>query len=99
MRKIVLGIFLILMLVGCNKKDESSMLDDLNKKIDSANSYYLIGNLEMVNNESSYNYDVEVSYKKENNFKVSLKNQTNEHEQVILRNEEGVYVINHKSYN
>ena len=87
MRKIVLGIFLILMLVGCNKKDESSMLDDLNKKIDSANSYYLRGNLEMVNNESSYNYDVEVSYKKENNFKVSLKN------------EEGVYVINHKSYN
>lgn len=47
----------------------------------------------MFNNENSHNYDIKVSYTKENNFKVSLKNQANNHEQIILRNNDGVYVV------
>ena len=38
-------------------------------------------------------YDVDVAFLKENNFRVSLKNQTNNHEQIILRNNDGVYVL------
>ena len=40
-----------------------------------------------------YTYDVEVSYKKDNNYKVSLTNQANSHTQVILKNSDGVYVL------
>ena len=47
----------------------------------------------MVNNESSYKYDVEVSYLKDDKFKVSLNNQINNHTQVILKNDDGVYVL------
>ena len=43
--------------------------------------------------ENSYNYDVLVSYKKKDYFRVSLKNKTNNHEQIILKNDNGVYVL------
>ena len=53
----------------------------------------IIGELEIINNEDTYTYDTEVSYRAENQFKVLLKNKTNGHEQIILRNDEGVYVL------
>lgn len=78
---------------GCGKDSNVNVVKDLNKKIEETESYHLEGILEIVNNENSYLYDVDVSYLKENNFKVSLKNKTNNHEQIILRNSEGVYVL------
>ena len=51
------------------------------------------GKLRIHSNEDEYLYDVSVSYNKEDNFRVLLKNKTNNHEQIILRNEDGVYVL------
>jgi len=95
MKKVLLLFSLIIcfMICGCAKNTEEEVLSKFSKKIENAKSYYLTGTLEMVNNETSYTYDVNVSYTKDNNFKVSLKNQSNDHEQIILRNEDGVYVI------
>ncbi len=95
MKKVLLMFSLIIcfMICGCAKNTEEEVLSKFSKKIENAKSYYLTGTLEMVNNETSYIYDVNVSYTKDNNFKVSLKNQSNDHEQIILRNEDGVYVI------
>lgn len=84
---------LSLCLFGCSKKDEENILKKFSNKVSDSKSYYLTGTLEMMNNENCYKYDVNVSYTKKNNFKVSLKNQSNDHEQIILRNNEGVYVI------
>lgn len=84
------GLFL---LVGCGKATESDIIKDLTKKINNANSYYIEGTLEIVNNEDIYTYDVEVSYARKDNYKVRLVNNVNNHEQIILRNSEGVYVV------
>ena len=56
-------------------------------------SYYIEGILEVTNNETTYKYDINVSYKKDDNYRVDLKNQTNSHEQIILKNSDGVYVM------
>ncbi len=88
-----LAILSCFLLVGCGKYGEKDIVKDFNKKINSSEGYYLNGELEIINNEDSYLYDVEVAYQKENNFKVSLKNKTNNHEQIILKNSEGVYVL------
>jgi outer membrane lipoprotein-sorting protein len=80
-------------LVGCGEYNEKDVIKDLEKKINNSKAYYLTGILEMINNENSYIYDVEVSYGKDDNFRVSLTNQTNNHEQIILKNENGVYVL------
>ena len=84
----------ILLLTGCGKYSEKDLLKDLDKKITKTDAYHLKGNLEITNNDDVYNYKVEVSYKKKDKYKVSLKNTANNHEQIILRNEEGVYILN-----
>lgn len=79
-------------MIGCGKYGEKDVVKDLTKKIEGAKGYHLTGVLEMINNEDSYKYDIDVSYEKDDKFRVSLKNQTNNHQQIILRNEDGVYV-------
>lgn len=91
-KKLFFLIICICFLVGCGN-NESDVIKYLSKKVNDINSYHLTGVLEIVNNENSYLYDVDVSFLKENNFRVSLKNKTNEHEQVILRNSDGVFVL------
>lgn len=87
---LIVGVFL---LSGCGKTSESSIIKDLEKKINNSKSYYIEGTLEIVNNEDLYTYDVKVSYAKGDNYKVNLTNKVNNHEQVILRNSDGVYVV------
>lgn len=85
-------IFLIV-LTGCGIKNADNVLNKLKKKIENSKSYYIEGEMQILNNEDTYNYDVKVSYKKGDFYKVELVNTLNNHEQVILRNEEGVYVV------
>lgn len=49
--------------------------------------------MQITNNEDKYNYLVDVTYKKGTYYKVSLINKENKHEQIILKNDEGVYVV------
>lgn len=94
MKKILFSIMMVLLLVsGCGKNSETSVINDLEKRINKASAYKVIGVLEIVNNDEVYTYDVEVSYKKNNNYRVSLTNQANNHTQVILKNSDGVYVL------
>ena len=88
------GIFL---LGGCGKVSETDIVKDLTKKINNTDSYYIEGELEIVNNEDVYTYEVEVSYAKKDNYKVRLTNTVNNHEQIILRNSDGVYVKTQES--
>lgn len=97
LRKLFFLILCVYIFTGCSKDNSSNVVKKVIKKVEGINSYHLNGVLEIINNENSYLYDVDVSYLKENNFKVSLKNQTNNHEQIILRNSDGVYVMTHKS--
>ena len=80
-------------LIGCGTDNSKDILKKLNSKFNNANSYYVNGVMEIFNNEDTYTYNVDVSYKKDNYYKVSLVNTLNNHEQVILRNDNGVYVV------
>lgn len=86
----IIGVFAI---SGCGKTSESDVIKDLTKKINDSKAYYVEGTLEIVNNEDVYTYNVNVSYKEKDNYKVSLVNTVNNHEQIILRNSDGVYVV------
>ncbi len=92
-KKIFLVLLSCILLVGCGNYSSKNASKDLEKKINNLKSYNLTGVLEITSNEDIYKYDVDVSYKKNDNFRVSLKNQTNNHEQIILKNEDGVYVL------
>ncbi|MDD2469710.1 MAG: hypothetical protein PHI22_02100 [Bacilli bacterium] len=81
------------LLTGCGKYSEKDVVKDLSKKIEESKGYYLEAQMEIINNEDIYKYDVKVSYQDGDLFRVSLKNKANSHEQILLRNEEGVYVL------
>lgn len=93
MKKICLTILIgvSLLFIGCGNNGDT--IKNLTKKIDKANGYHIEGLLEIVNNENTYKYDIDVVYKKKDKFRVSLKNKANDHEQIILKNDSGVYVL------
>lgn len=94
-RKILIISILICCVIftGCTKNTEKDVISKLEKNLSEAKGYTLTGTLEIINNEDTYTYDVNVAYKKDDNFRVSLKNQVNNHEQIILKNTDGVYVL------
>ena len=96
MKKKFLSFLLLLVsccfITGCfgNNND---VLKDIKKKYNNLKAYELTGNLEIVNNDDVYNYNVKAIYQKKDKYYVSLKNIANNHEQIILKNEDGVYVL------
>lgn len=94
MKKLLLLFFFsVFLFAGCGKYGEKDVIKDFSKKVDDAKAYYIDGTLEIVNNDNVYNYDVEVAYKEKNYYRVSLTNTSNNHTQVILKNDDGVYVV------
>lgn len=91
MKKYILIICMFLCLCGCGKGENA--IKKFQNKIEKANNYILKGNMSIVSNEDTFTYKVEASKSKEGYYKVSLINQTNNHEQVILKNKDGVYVV------
>ncbi len=93
MKKLKLLILLVsfFIVVGCNKANDpkKQLLNSL-KKVD---SYHLEANMTIYNNEESYDYNLDIKFKKDDLFRVSMKNKANDHEQIVLRNKEGVYVL------
>ncbi len=95
MKKYVLTLLLFcsILLVGCGKTTEKDVVKDITKNVSKSNGYYIEGEMQIINNEDTYTYDVKVSYQKQDKYRVSLTNTANNHEQIILKNSEGVYVI------
>ena len=65
------------------------------KKMSDMNSYILEGNMEIAKGEDVKTYAVEVGYKKADKdfFKVTLTDKELNQEQIILRNDAGVFVV------
>ncbi len=94
MKKISLLLLLsLLVITGCSKNSEQNVLKNMSKDINNSKGYILTGKLEVVNNDDTYNYQVTSAYKKGDYYRISLKNTANDHEQIILKNDEGVYVL------
>lgn len=93
MKKIFVICSLFLLLTGCGKISDKDIVKEFGKNINKSNGYILNGELEILNNDEVYNYDVEVGHKKDNYYKVTLTNKKNGHTQVILKNDEGVFIL------
>ena len=94
MKKVFLSaIAIMLILTGCGKKTSETSLKDFSKLVNNSESYYLEGDLKLLSNSEEYDYDVKVYFKKGDYYKVSLFNKGSETEQIILKNDDGVYVV------
>ncbi len=84
---------MLFLLTGCQKDDKNDALNKLSKQISNSKGYLMSAKLEIVNNDDIYHYNVEAAYKKGDYYRVSLVNTTNNHEQIILKNDEGIFVL------
>ena len=94
MKKSFLVLFILCMVfvTGClGRKNDA--LKEIKSKYGNLKAYSLTGDLELVNNDDVYNDDVKVIFQKKDKYYVSLKNRNNNHEQIILKNEDAVYVL------
>lgn len=89
----VLAILSLFLITGCGKTDKNTVLKKLNNKYGDTKGYQTKSELEIVSGDDVYKYDIIVSYKKKDFYRVSLMNKDNNHEQIILKNKEGVYVL------
>ena len=87
---VILALGLMLFITGCGKED---LIAKFEKSITNSKSYILKGNMEILSNEETFTYSIEANYLKDDYYKVTLVNQTNNHEQIILKNGDGVYVV------
>ena len=94
MKKRFLIVFLVtLLFIGCSKNNKDNIIDKLSDNINDLSKYELKGVLSISNNEDTYNYDVKVTFKEKDNYRVSIINKSNAHEQIILKSNDEVYVI------
>lgn len=99
MKKIIL-LLIPLLVSACNLKSEGIDKTFI-KKINKSSSYQLEGKMTIYNDEETYKYILLVKYLKEDNYFVQMINEMNNAKQIILKNEEGLYVITpalNKSY-
>ena len=94
----VFALLIICLLVsGCSKDSNKSVIKNINDLFNKSKGYHLKGDLSIYNNDDNYNYDVDVYYKKDDYYKVILTNKMNTHTQIILKNDDGVYVKTQES--
>ena len=101
MKKILLILLGVLFLTGCNKTNNTDVIQKFKSNVNHSKSYRLLGTMEIQNDEVIYEYDIIVSYLKDSNYKVEMTNKSNNQKQVILKNKDGLYVITpalNKSY-
>ena len=59
--------------------------------------YNLISELTIHNNDEVYHYNLDVGYKKDNYYRIEFVNTSNDHRQILLKNDDGVYVVTLRS--
>jgi len=93
MKKLVVILLFVLLITGCGQKNNKDVLKEFQDNVNKLDSYVVKGEMVIVSNEDKFTYDVEVSNKENAYYKVNLINKTNDHEQIILKNDEAVYVV------
>ena len=96
-KKVIAGLGIIVLAVAlCFALKPKSFEKQFTKVMENMDSYILKGDMEITKGEDIKTYALEVGYQKNDTndyFKVSLLDKELNQEQIILRNDEGVFVI------
>ncbi|MCA0989492.1 LolA family protein [Guptibacillus algicola] len=90
---LLLGVLMMVVLIGCGQKSQQDVVDSLDKKLNEMDSYKVNAKMTLETGDEPQRYDVEVWYQKPSYYRVELKNASKEQSQIILRNDEGVFVL------
>lgn len=77
--------------------DSNKAISKYKKLLNDNSMYKLTGDMEIVSNDEVYDYTVTVDYMEGDYYKATLENRDSDHKQIILKNENGVFVKTQKS--
>ena len=80
-------------LSGCREMSEADVISRLSSNLDEATSYLATGMMEVESEGQIHTYFVEVGFAYPEYFRVTMRNEATGNEQVILKNDEGVFVL------
>lgn len=86
-------LIVVLFLAGCGAKSEEEVIEQLGKKTEQLKSYKLTAKMTFESGEKPQTYDVEVWHKKPSYYRIKIENENDEQNQIILRNDDGVFVL------
>lgn len=91
---LMIAIGLALMLAACGEKSQESVITKLDETLGKLEGYKAKAEMKMNTGQTEQQYDVDVWYKDKDFYRVALANEEDEKgNQVILKNEAGVFVI------
>ncbi|MCQ6276957.1 outer membrane lipoprotein carrier protein LolA [Bacillus sp. V3B] len=90
---LALGLMIVLVLSACGEKSQEDVLNTLGGKVDELAGYKAKAKMTLQMGSEPHTYDVEIWHKDPNFYRVDLKNAKKDQNQMILRNEEGVFVL------
>lgn len=83
----------VIVLAGCGKKDASDVIADLDKTMNKLVSYEGSGTMTLHTGAKPQEYSVDVWYQSPSYYRIALKNATKDVTQIVLKNDEGVFVL------
>ncbi|OCA89349.1 DUF4367 domain-containing protein [Bacillus sp. FJAT-27225] len=95
-RKVLLlmaGLLAVLALSACGAQSQESVRKDLEGKLEDLSGYKVNAKMTLAMGASPQVYDVEIWHKDPSYYRVNLKNAKKDQSQMILRNDEGVFVL------
>ncbi|PYZ92114.1 DUF4367 domain-containing protein [Salipaludibacillus keqinensis] len=97
MKKIISLFIIVIALTGfmtaCGEKSQEDVINDLEGKLDELTGYKTKATMTLQTGEDPQVYEVEVWHQSPNDYRVLLNHAEKDQSQIILRNEEGVFVL------
>ncbi|NEU32595.1 outer membrane lipoprotein carrier protein LolA [bacterium LRH843] len=90
---VALGLLVAILLVGCGEKTQEDIMTELDSKLTDMTGYKAASTMTLETGKEPQTYDVDVWHQAKNNYRVALKNQNKDQSQIILRNDDGVFVL------
>ncbi|MBU9710430.1 LolA family protein [Evansella tamaricis] len=81
------------LLAACGEKSQEDVINDLDAVLDDLTGYKAEAEMTLQTGDEPQVYHVEVSYKTPTFYRVALSNAEKDQSQIILRNDEGVFVL------
>jgi len=90
---LLIGLMAVLVLSACGTKSQDDVVKALNGKLEDLEGYKAKAKMTLQMGTEPHTYDVEVWHKEPEFYRIDLKNAQKDQNQMILRNEEGVFVL------
>lgn len=86
-------LMVVFVLAACGTKSQEAVVKDLTGKLEDLKSYKVNATMMLQMGTEPQTYEVEIWHKEPSYYRVNLKNPQRDQSQMILRNDEGVFVL------